>query len=47
MFGALRSMEGLATLEDVLANTNIRPWYDSMVAAVGLPSGQYLDRSAP
>jgi len=39
MYGVLRSIEGLSTFDDMLANTNIAGWYIRMKAAVG-PSGR-------
>ncbi|EDQ89354.1 uncharacterized protein MONBRDRAFT_8222 [Monosiga brevicollis MX1] len=45
VFGALRSMEGLRTLDDVLTHTNVRPWYERMQAAIGLSTGEYVDAS--
>lgn len=46
LYGALRSMEGLDTLTDVIANTRIQLWYERMTAAVGPTSGTYAERTA-
>eukprot|EP00049_Salpingoeca_infusionum_P018077 m.355667 g.355667 ORF g.355667 m.355667 type:complete len:326 (-) comp17302_c0_seq1:418-1395(-) len=43
LFGALRSMEGLDTLTDVLENTKVGTWYERTGAAVGLSSGVYVN----
>ena len=42
VYSALRSMEGLTTLTDVLENTSIRPWYDRMQACIPTSSGVYV-----
>ena len=35
VFGTLRSIEGLTTFDDVMANTKLSGWYERMTAAVG------------
>ena len=35
VFGVLRSLEGYPTFDDMVANTDILPWYERMAAVVG------------
>ena len=35
VFATLRSIEGLTTFDDVMANTKLSGWYERMAAAVG------------
>ena len=34
LFGVLRGIEGLSTIEDLKKNTPIKPWFDRMKYAV-------------
>jgi microsomal prostaglandin-E synthase 2 len=38
VFGVLRSVEGLDTFGDTMANTEVAAWYDRMRSAVGPPA---------
>jgi hypothetical protein len=42
VFGAFRSLEGLDTFRDLMANSQVGPWYDRMRQAVGAPKGRYV-----
>ncbi|XP_053329373.1 prostaglandin E synthase 2 [Spea bombifrons] len=34
VYGVLKVMEGLESFEDMMSNTNIKPWYERMTAAI-------------
>jgi len=38
VFGVLRSLLNFDTFDDLMANTELRPWYERMEIAVGEPS---------
>lgn len=40
VFGVLRSIQSLATFEDLKRNTSIVPWYDRMRDVVGSSAGR-------
>jgi hypothetical protein len=42
MFGVLRGIEALSTVEDLKKNTNIKPWFDRMKHAVESHQGANL-----
>ena len=35
LFGVVRAVSGMDTFKDVMANTELKPWYDRMAAATG------------
>lgn len=39
VFGAMRSIEGLDTMQDALKHSRVGPWYERMKSAVGTVSG--------
>lgn len=45
VFGALRSLEGLATFDDMMANTAVGPWYARMQKATGEGKGTFVSAS--
>lgn len=42
MFGVLRGIEGLSTVEDLKKHTDIKPWFDRMKRAVESHQGANL-----
>lgn len=42
MFGVLRGIEKLSTVEDLKKHTNIKPWFDRMKRAVETHQGVSL-----
>ena len=42
MFGVLRGIEGLSTVDDLMKNTDIKPWFDRMKHAVETHQGKNI-----